>query len=106
MSQMGPTTAVISALALGPLHLSQPTLAARRHFAFVPKAVISCRSLDHLIGPLLLVGAGDELRISVLQGDAAVPDNALDRRIVGSGNVFFHLLRPVMRYECLSRAAR
>ena len=25
---MGPTTAVISALALGPLHLSQPTLAA------------------------------------------------------------------------------
>jgi hypothetical protein len=34
----------------------------------VSKAVISCRSLDHLIGPLLLVGASDELRISVLQG--------------------------------------
>jgi uncharacterized membrane protein YeaQ/YmgE (transglycosylase-associated protein family) len=38
MSQMGPTTAVISALALGPLHLSQPTSAARvGYFAFVPK---------------------------------------------------------------------
>jgi hypothetical protein len=38
MSQMGPTTAVISALALGPLHLSQPASAARVGYRREPGA--------------------------------------------------------------------